>query len=152
MEIKEEKLVKEEESVQGSTESSGLSDLDRKIIRQVEYYFSDYNLPKDTFLKEQVLVDDGWVTIEVMLKFHRLSQLTKDADVIMNALKKSNSGLMELSDSAQKIRRSTDKPIPEDSDERKQEMKLKTVYCKGFPREGATIDKLLDFFKEYPTV
>ena len=98
------------------------------------------------------MVDDGWVTIEVMLKFHRLSQLTKDADVIMNALKKSNSGLMELSDSAQKIRRSTDKPIPEDSDERKQEMKLKTVYCKGFPREGATIDKLLDFFKEYPTV
>ena len=38
MEIKEEKLVKEEESVQGSTESSGLSDLDRKIIRQVEVF------------------------------------------------------------------------------------------------------------------
>jgi len=149
MEIKNEQLVKEEESTTASAEVA-LSALDQKIIRQVEYYFSDYNLPRDTFLKEQILVDDGWVTIDVMLKFQRLSQLTKSPEAILEALKQSKSGLMEICEDSKKIRRSQDKPVPEDNEERTKEIKLKTVYCKGFPREDTNIDNLLEFFKDYP--
>lgn len=36
-----------------------------------QYYFGDHNLPRDRFLKEQLQVDDGWVTLETMLKFNR---------------------------------------------------------------------------------
>ena len=87
-----------------------------------------------------------------MLKFARLSQLSKSPQVIMSALKKSTSGLMEVSESTSKIRRSKDKPIPEETAEFVAEVKARTVYCKGFPKEGTTIDKLLDFFKAFPTV
>ena len=151
MEIRNEDLIKEEESTKAATEVE-LSDLDQKIIRQVEYYFSDYNLPRDNFLKEQISVDDGWVTVDIMLKFQRLAQLTKNPDVVLEALKKSKNGLMEVCDSSKKIRRSKDKPVPEESEERKLQIKQRTVYCKGFPREGTNIDKILEFFKDYPTV
>lgn len=36
-----------------------------------QYYFGDHNLPRDKFLKEQIQLDDGWVTLETMLKFNR---------------------------------------------------------------------------------
>ena len=35
------------------------SDLERKIIRQLEYYFGDYNLPKDRFMRDLMEVEDG---------------------------------------------------------------------------------------------
>lgn len=151
MEIKNEDLIKEEESTKAATEVES-SDLDQKIIRQVEYYFSDYNLPRDNFLKQQISVDDGWVAVDIMLKFQRLAQLTKNPDAVLGALKKSKSGLMEVCDSSKKIRRSKDKPVPEESEERKLQIKQRTVYCKGFPREGTNIDKILEFFKDYSTV
>lgn len=31
-----------------------IQDIEAKIIRQVEYYFGDYNLPRDKFLQEEV--------------------------------------------------------------------------------------------------
>jgi lupus La protein len=97
-------------------------------------------------------LDDGWIPIATMLKFARLSQLTKSPAVIFAALKKSNSGLMEVNETTSKIRRSKDKPIPVESEEYLAEVKARTIYCKGLPKEGMTIDKLLEFFKSFPTV
>jgi lupus La protein len=51
-------------------------------------------LPRDKFLQEQVKLEDGWIPLEVMLKFKRLSNLTTDCDVIVTALEASN--LMEV--------------------------------------------------------
>ncbi|KAI1237187.1 hypothetical protein IHE44_0014443 [Lamprotornis superbus] len=36
-----------------------------------KYYFGNHNLPRDKFLKEQIKLDDGWVPLEVMIKFNR---------------------------------------------------------------------------------
>ena len=58
-----------------------LDTLEGKIVRQVEHYFGDYNLPRDKFLKETIKSDDGWVSMEIMLKFQRLSSLSDDAKV-----------------------------------------------------------------------
>ena len=38
------------------------------IFFKLKYYFGDYNLPRDKFLREQILIDDGWVSLETMLK------------------------------------------------------------------------------------
>jgi lupus La protein len=40
-------------------------------------------------------LEDGWVPIEIMLKFKRLANLTTDADVIVTALEESK--LVEVS-------------------------------------------------------
>ncbi|CAN8023691.1 unnamed protein product [Ixodes persulcatus] len=52
--------------------SSSVSPLDAKIIKQIEYYFGDFNLPRDKFLREKVKLDEGWVPIETLLTFNRL--------------------------------------------------------------------------------
>ncbi|XP_077304083.1 lupus La protein isoform X2 [Lithobates pipiens] len=108
------------------------SDLDIKISQQVEYYFGDHNLPRDKFLKEQISLDDGWVPLETMIKFNRLSNLTTDFGIILGALKKSKTGLLEIDEENSKIRRDPNKPLPEITEEYKNAVKNRSVYIKGF--------------------
>lgn len=121
-----------------------MSTLELKVARQIEYYFGDHNLPRDKFLKEQLQLDDGWVTLETMLKFNRLKSITTDTAVIVTALQKSKTGLLDLSDDKTKIRRSLNKPLPEFNDEYKAEIAHKSVYMKGFPLE-TTLDEIQEW-------
>ncbi|XP_059059316.1 la protein homolog [Achroia grisella] len=132
---------------------SGVLDgqLESAIIRQVEYYFSDVNLPRDKFLREQVKLDDGWIPIEVLITFNRLSKLSKDADVICKALNNSTSGLLELSEDNKKVRRNPEMPIPEMNEERRKELMSRTIYAKGFPKDSI-LDDMLKFFKQFEEV
>jgi hypothetical protein len=70
--------------------------------------------------------DNGWVELTTMLKFNRLAQITEDKEVIANALQESE--LIEVSEDKSKIRRSLDVPLPENTLEYWQEIKLRTVY------------------------
>ncbi|XP_061736046.1 lupus La protein isoform X1 [Nerophis ophidion] len=126
------------------SESQEMSPVEMKVARQVEYYFGDHNLLRDRFLKEQLQLDDGWVTLETMLKFNRLKSITSDADVIISALKKSTTGLLEISEDKTKIRRSQEKPLPELTDEYKDTVKHKSVYIKGFPL-ATTLDEIQEW-------
>ena len=137
-----------EEKSEAKTENGTLSDLEQKIIRQVEYYFGDYNLPKDKFLQEEIKKEDGWVSLDTMLNFQRLKNLTTDKDVISAALLKSTANLLEVSEDKSKLRRNPEKPLPELSDARRQEIIGRSVYIKGFPQDS-TLDKLLEFLKAF---
>ncbi|KAK9511206.1 hypothetical protein O3M35_005809 [Rhynocoris fuscipes] len=132
----------------GENSKNGFSELDGKIIRQVEYYFGDFNLLKDKFLQEQIKEDDGWVPLTILLKFNRLASLSKDPKVIVDALEKSSSGLIEISEGKDKIRRSPHVPIPEMNEDRRKELMERTVYCKGLPRDSKLND-LLEFFYKF---
>lgn len=87
-----------------------------------------------------------------MLKFKRLSELSGDGQVIIHALKKSTTGLMEISEDETKIRRIKSKPVPAETEEYLQEIKERTIYCKGFPKQGTTLDKLIEYFASYQKV
>uniref|UniRef100_A0A3Q3W2C3 HTH La-type RNA-binding domain-containing protein n=1 Tax=Mola mola TaxID=94237 RepID=A0A3Q3W2C3_MOLML len=105
-----------------------MTPIEIKVARQIEYYFGDHNLPRDKFLKEQLQLDDGWVTLETMLKFNRLKSLTTESGIIVAALQKSKTGLLEISEDMTKVRRSPDKPLPEQNDDYKDALKHKSVY------------------------
>nr|XP_006636663.2 PREDICTED: lupus La protein isoform X1 [Lepisosteus oculatus] len=117
-----------------------MTTLEKRVAEQIEYYFGDHNLPRDKFLKEQIQLDDGWVPLETMIKFNRLSRLTKDFNVITDSLRKSKTGLIEISEDKSKIRRSPDKPLPEANDEYKDAVKHRSVYIKGFPTDSSLDD------------
>jgi len=51
----------------------------RKLLRQVEYYFSDANLPSDKFLKDTMMENNGWVPLRTLFKFPRVKQLVENA-------------------------------------------------------------------------
>ena len=58
-----EKLNENTEKCVENTEKFGenidKTDLDKKIIRQIEYYFGDYNLPKDRFMRDLMEEENG---------------------------------------------------------------------------------------------
>lgn len=120
-----------------------------EIVNQIEYYFSDINLINDSFLNEITQKDNGWVSIETLLKFNRLKALTNsNRSLIINSVMNSNSDLIELNESKTQIRRKLDKPLPEVSEEYKQCLQLRTVHIKGFPKD-ITLDEIKDWIKEY---
>lgn len=122
------------------------SEVEQKVIKQIEYYFGDSNLPRDRFLLEQIKLDEGWIPIETMLKFNRLTKICDDAKAIAEALKKSD--LMQVNEDQTKIRRSPDKPLPDNTEERRQEISARTVYAKEFPLDS-TLDGLQEFFEKF---
>ncbi|XP_062121059.1 la protein homolog [Drosophila sulfurigaster albostrigata] len=125
---------------------------ERAIIRQVEYYFGDANLHRDKFLSEQISKNEaGWVPLSVLITFKRLASLTTDFEVIVNALNKSDNGLVEVSEDKQSLRRHPERPIPEHNEERRKEIQERTAYAKGFPLESQ-MTEILDFANGFEKV
>lgn len=42
----------------------------KKVVRQVEYYFGDLNLQRDTFLMDEMKKDEGWISLDTMMKVY----------------------------------------------------------------------------------
>jgi len=121
----------------------------KKIRTQIEYYFGDYNLPRDKFFREEIKKEDGWVPLTIMIQCKRLAQLSKDAKVIVAALKNDQT-FMEVNDDGDKIRRSTKNPLPDISEGSEEETTKRTIYLKGFPKDGSVnLDILQEFFKPF---
>ncbi|KNH07294.1 RNA binding protein La-like protein [Perkinsela sp. CCAP 1560/4] len=65
-------------------------DLHAQIRKQVEFYFCDANLSRDTFMKEKIAENrEGSVSISCLLTFRKLATLTTDVEVVAAALKES---------------------------------------------------------------
>lgn len=56
-----------------------------KLVKQIDYYFSQDNLCKDLFLRQN-MDEQGWVPISLIAGFNRIKHLTKDAQFILVAL------------------------------------------------------------------
>lgn len=135
---------------EGEEQQQQQEELEAKIVKQIEYYFGDYNLPRDKFLQQEIKNDDGWVTLDTMTKFKRLASISSDKAVISDALRKASTSFMEVHEEGQKIRRAPSHPLPIFDDNLKEETMKRTIYCKGFAKDGSvTLDNLLEFFKQY---
>ncbi|GAB2233709.1 hypothetical protein Droror1_Dr00002938 [Drosera rotundifolia] len=64
-------------------------DLRDKIVKQIEYYFSDENLAHDAFTKSK-MDDQGWVLISIIADYKKLKSLSKDIPFILEALRSSS--------------------------------------------------------------
>ncbi|XP_008804064.1 la-related protein 1A-like isoform X2 [Phoenix dactylifera] len=74
-----------------------------RIVKQIEYYFSDENLQKDPYLIS-LLDEQGWVSISKIADFNRVKKMTTNISLILDALQSSE--LIEVQDD--KIRRRND--------------------------------------------
>ncbi|CAN0861326.1 La-related protein 1C [Linum grandiflorum] len=77
--------------------------LHSKIVIQIDYYFSNDNLIRDTFLRQN-MDEQGWVPINLIAGFKKVSQLTDNIPLILDALR--NSIVVEVQ--GDKIRRRND--------------------------------------------
>lgn len=108
-----------------------------KILKQVEFYFSDANLPRDRFLQEKVKENDGWIQLSLLASFSRMKTLSEDVEAIASAVEKSEE-LLELNEDRTAVRRKTE--LCADSKDNLQT----SVYIKGFALT-ATLDDIEAF-------
>lgn len=87
-----------------------------------------YILIKPNYLKEH----QSQYLLTCLYFLPRLKSLTTEPSVIVKALQKSKTGLLEMSEDKTKIRRSADKPLPEMNDDYKDALKHKSVYMVSF--------------------
>lgn len=75
-----------------------------KIKEQMEFYFSDSNLAKDSFLCNLLEKDpEGYVELEVFRTFNKIKELTDDVNTIAEAVSKSS--ILQVSADRTKIKR-----------------------------------------------
>lgn len=140
--------LKTEDHKQESDDNSqeDLTKLERDIIRQIEYYFSENNLRRDKFLSAKVAeTEDGWVDLSVLLTFNRLKSITEDAKAIADAMDKSTHGTVQVNEDRSKVRRHPENPLPEFNETRRKETQARTAYAKGFPLDS-DLSTLIDYF------
>ncbi|XP_054777250.1 la-related protein 6A [Prosopis cineraria] len=83
---------------------TSVDDLKLKIIKQVEYYFSDENLPADKYLIGFLRKNkEGFVPISVIASFRKMKKLSQDHSLIVAALKESS--LLVVSGDGKSVKR-----------------------------------------------
>ncbi|KAB8231413.1 hypothetical protein BDV23DRAFT_171431 [Aspergillus alliaceus] len=129
-----------------------------EIRKQVEFYFSDSNLPMDKFLLSKVGGSQNRaVPLELLHSFKRMRRF-QPFSAIVEALKTSE--VLELVDNETAVRRKT--PLPENVTETHDPSVVKvfedkamdrSVYAKGFGEEGPTTQlEIEEFFAPYGPV
>ena len=86
--------------------------------------------------------------METMMKFKRLTSICDDETKILEAVKSSTNGLMEVDIEGKRLRRNPEKAVPEFNEERKKELAKMTVYVKGFDKENSELEELISFFND----
>mmetsp|Transcript_895 Transcript_895/g.1403 ORF Transcript_895/g.1403 Transcript_895/m.1403 type:complete len:336 (+) Transcript_895:40-1047(+) len=118
--------------------------VNQKIKKQLEFYFGNANLPKDTHLRGLVAQDnDGYVEINRLCSFNRMQQLGATVENIAEAAE-ANPEMFQVSHDKTRVRRI--KPLPEidDSIER-------TVVVKTYPLETLLSDLESEYDGKYQT-
>jgi len=110
-----------------------------KIIKQVEFYFSDSNILKDAFLLKHVRRNKlGYVSLKLITSFKKVKSLTKDYRVTAFSLRRSEK--LEVNEEGTKVRRNT--PLP-DYDET---TPSRTVVAVNLPLEAPSIENVAEIF------
>lgn len=75
-----------------------------KIRKQVEFYFSEENLKKDSFLMKHIQRNkQGYVSLKLVASFRKIKSLTKNWRVVLESVKRSH--LLAVNEDETKIRR-----------------------------------------------
>jgi len=114
-------------------------ELVQKIIKQVEFYFSDANILKDAFLLKHVRRNkEGYVSLKLITSFKKMKSLTKDWRAVRHSIKQSSQ--LVTNEEGTKVKRV--KPLPEYDET----TPSRTVVVINLPMSEPTIESIADLF------
>ncbi|KAM3181316.1 hypothetical protein ACTXT7_014603 [Hymenolepis weldensis] len=128
--------------IESSTLKHNDSALEYRILKQIEFYFSDANILKDQYILKAVKSNkEGWVKLSTVAAFRRVQMLTSNEDLIRKVLRRSEQ-LEIIFAPGTRIRRRN--PLPEWD----RSVYQRTVLITHFkPNELVTISQIAKFFK-----
>ncbi|XP_063969464.1 la-related protein 7-like [Lytechinus pictus] len=99
------------------------------VSQQIEFYFSDANLRKDRFLKQEMSKNkDGYVSVETIANFNKMLSMTEDRKEVVSAIQLSK--ILKLSDDQLFVKRTAPLEPPKyDPDDC-------TVYVECIPKKA----------------
>ena len=133
---------------------------------KLEWYFSEYNLPKDKWLKEETAwPSNGMILLEKLMNFNRMKQYSQEA--VVEAVK--NSTVLKYLANPDRVGRKEPLPLPDSiaskrkigdlpSEELAAEAteyyggreRIRSIYVKGFfPAEEAKLEEIETLFRPY---
>lgn len=116
-------------------------ELKDKIIKQVEFYFSDANILKDAFLLKHVRRNKlGYVSLKLITSFKKMKSLTKDYRVVAYSLRQSDQ--LEVNEEGKKVRRKN--PVPEYDET----TPSRSVLAINLPMETPSIENIAEMFSK----
>ncbi|XP_072051209.1 la-related protein 6-like [Amphiura filiformis] len=111
-----------------------------KIIKQVEFYFSDANITKDAFLLKHVKRNkEGYVSIKLITSFKKVKSLTKDWRSVRYSLQQSSK--LQVNAEGTKVKRRD--PLPEYDDN----CSSRTIVVANLPNNNPSIESINEQFK-----
>ena len=114
-----------------------LTDSEKTIKKQLEFYFSDSNFRRDSFLRGKAQESvEGYVTIATLLTFKRLQSMTTDPSIVAKCV--SDSTTVTVSEDKLSLRRTH--PLSS-----KDDTKYRTMFAQLIPQE-AGLDQLRTVF------
>jgi hypothetical protein len=120
-----------------------MSDKNAKIKEQIDFYFSDDNLPRDSFLLGKIREDPaGFVSLSVLSTFNRVKALAETAEEIAAAIE--DSEVVELDSEKKRVRRRAPLPAASTVDDR-------TLITTGYP-PNVTWESVSEFWSKHAKV
>ena len=132
-------------SASGAVEIVVEPELRERIMKQVEWYFSDENLLKDSFLMKHINRNkQGYVSLKLVASLRKVKTLTKDWQAVLVSVK--DSSLLALNDEGTKIRRIAPAPKVDYSHV------SRTVIITNYPNSDPTIHDIEKQFGRFGDV
>ena len=117
-------------------------ELKQRVKTQIEYYFSDENLLKDSFLLKHINRNkQGYVSLKLVASLRKIKSLTKDWEVVLGAV--TSSDLLDVNAEKTKIRRKAPPPQIDMSHVNK------TLVATNLSEGNATVSQLEQIFGRY---
>lgn len=117
-------------------------ELKERVKTQIEFYFSDENLLKDSFLLKHINRNkQGYVSLKLVASLRKIKSLTKDWEVVLEAV--TSSDLLDVNPEKTKIRRKSPPPQIDMSHVNK------TLVATNLLEQNATVAQLEQIFGRY---
>lgn len=99
--------MSENEAVQTTRRNSFVpieftEDISKQCLKQVEFYFSEFNFPYDRFLRTTAEKNDGWVPISTIATFNRMKKF-RPIEKVVEILRQSK--IIQVSEDGENVKR-----------------------------------------------